>query len=255
MNILVAVKQTFDTDEPVALQNGCINEENVRFVLNPYDEYAIEQALQLKEEFGAQVTVVTIGPDRGVQALRSALAMGADNAVLLDEDTLAGDEYAAAKVLAAYARMNFYDLIFCGQMSVDHGSAQTGPRLAEELKIPLVTSILKFGLEGNTAVVMRDMDGYSEIVCVPLPALFTAQQGLNEPRYPTLPNVMKAKKKPLERLGLTNLGLSADTFSNKTASLGCFIPSKKPVGRILQGSVQQQAGELTDLLLDTVKPG
>ncbi|MBX5436217.1 MAG: electron transfer flavoprotein subunit beta/FixA family protein [Alicyclobacillaceae bacterium] len=253
MNILVFVKQTFDTEETVVVQGGRVSEDNVRFVLNPYDEYAVEQAVQVKEEFGGEVTVVAVGQERMEQALRTALAMGADKAALVEDDGSL-DEYGVAKVLAAFARRGTYDLLFAGQATVDGASAQTGPRVAEELGVPVVAAILRFTLEGDRAVVERDMEGYSERLSVPLPALFTAQQGLNEPRYPTLPNVMKAKKKPLERLTLEDLGLARERLLGRTATVECFVAPKTRQRRMLQGSPEAQAQALADELRRFVLP-
>ncbi|MCL6548461.1 MAG: electron transfer flavoprotein subunit beta/FixA family protein [Alicyclobacillus sp.] len=253
MNILVFVKQTFDTEETVVVRDGQISEDNVRFVLNPYDEYAVEQAVQVKEEAGGEVTVVAVGPDRMEQALRTALAMGADRAALIEPDSDL-DERGVAKVLSAFARRGSYDLIFAGQATVDGASAQIGPRVAEELGIPVVAAILKFALEDRRAIVERDMEGYSERLSVPLPALFTAQQGLNEPRYPTLPGVMKAKKKPLERLTPEDLGLSAQDVAPATVTAEYFVAPKVRQRRMLAGSPAEQARELAELLQATVKP-
>ena len=137
MNILVCMKQTFDTEERIVLKDGEISEDGVEFVINPYDEYAIEEAIKLKEKHGGEVTVITVGPERAEQALRTAMAMGADKGVIVDsEDLEDADEYTIAKVLAEVIKEREYDIILCGYMAVDDGSAQVGPRLAELLGIP-----------------------------------------------------------------------------------------------------------------------
>lgn len=252
MNILVIVKQTFDTEEPIQIENGAISEDDIRFILNPYDEYAVEQAVQVKEEHGGEVTAVSVGPERHESALRTALAMGADKAVLID-DSLTGDEFVVSKALAAFAKQGSYDFIFGGQMSTDTASGQLGPRLAEELGIPFVTAILTFKLEGDKAVVERDREGNAETLEVPLPALLTAQQGLNEPRYPSLPNLMKAKKKPLERVAGSELGLSDDDRTPRTKTVEYLLPPVKAAGRMLSGPLQGQVRELVNLLQSNVK--
>jgi len=253
MNILVVLKQTFDTEEKIVIQNGAISEDGVEFIINPYDEYAVEEAIKLKEEHGGEVTVISFGPDRAENALRTALAMGADKAILVNDESLFGDEYTTAKVLAAVARNVGYDLILAGQMAVDSGAGQGGPRLAEELGINHVSTAVKLEIDGNRVRVERDVEGDLEVVETSLPVLITAQQGLNEPRYPSLPGIMKAKKKPLERLTADDLGLSADEVKAKTEVVDRVLPPTKQAGRILEGDLTAQVSELVQLLRNEAK--
>lgn len=253
MNILVILKQTFDTEEKISIQNGQINEDGVEFIVNPYDEYAIEEAIKLKEEFGGEVTVITVGPSRAENALRTALAMGADQAVMVDDEALFGDEYVISKVLAAVVKDRPYDLILAGNMSVDNGAGQVGPRLAEELCIPHVSTITKLTIEGSKATIVRDVEGDSEIIEAPLPLLITCQQGLNEPRYPSLPGIMKAKKKPMERLSADDLGLNPEDLKAKTVVVDQYLPPKKEAGRVLSGDLSVQVKELVQLLRNEAK--
>jgi len=248
MNILVCLKQTFDTEEKVMIQEGQICEEGVKFIINPYDEYAVEEAMKLSEQFGGEITVVTVGPVRAESALRTALAMGADKAIIVNDETLFGDEYTISKVLAAVARQIPYDIIIAGYMSVDSGAVQGGPRLAEELGIAHISTVTKLDIEGNQLKAERDVEGDVEVIYASLPILITAQQGLNEPRYPSLMGIMKAKKKPLERLNADDLGLSAEEVRAKTEIIDQFAAPKKPVGRILEGGVEKQVIELVALL-------
>jgi electron transfer flavoprotein beta subunit len=250
MNILVCLKQTFDTEEKVTLQKGRICEEGVKFIINPYDEYAVEEALKLREQSGGEITVVTIGPARAESALRTALAMGADKAIMVDDEILFGDEYTISKVLAAVARKQTYDMIITGYMSVDSGAAQGGPRLAEELGIAHISTVTKLEIEGNQLKAERDVEGDIEIIHASLPILITAQQGLNEPRYPSLMGIMKAKKKPLERLNADDLGLSAEEVRAKTEIIDQFAAPNKQAGRILKGENKKQVAELVALLKD-----
>lgn len=210
MNILVCMKQTFDTEEKITLQDGKISEENVEFIMNPYDEYAVEEAIKLKEQFGGEVTVISVGPSRVESELRKALAMGADKAILVDDESLFGDEFTISKVLAAVCKQQDYSIILCGYIAVDDGSGQVGLRLAEELEIPHIGTILKLEVDGDTVKVERDVEGDLEKLTAKLPILLTTQQGLNEPRYPSLPGIMKAKKKPLDRLSASDLDLNPD---------------------------------------------
>jgi len=253
MNILVVLKQTFDTEEKIVIQDGKISEDGVEFIINPYDEYAVEEAIKLKEELGGEVTVVTVGPDRAENALRTALAMGADKAILVDDESLFGDEYTTAKVLAAVAKKVGFDIILGGQMAVDSGAGQGGPRLAEELGINHVSTAVKLEVNGTSVRVERDVEGDLETVETSLPVLITAQQGLNEPRYPSLPGIMKAKKKPLERLSADDLGLSPQDVQAKTEIVDQYLPPKKQAGRILSGDIPSQVSELVQLLRNEAK--
>jgi electron transfer flavoprotein beta subunit len=254
MNILVCLKQTFDTEERIVLEDGQISEDGVEFVINPYDEYAVEEAIKLKEEHGGEVTVITVGPERAEQALRTAMAMGADKGIIVDsEDLEDADEYTIAKILAEVIKEQEYDLILCGYMAVDDGSAQVGPRLAELLGIPHISTITKLTIDGENVEVEKDVEGDVEVIQSKLPILLTAQQGLNEPRYPSLPGIMKAKKKPLERLDLDDLDLDEDDIEAKTETLEVFLPPKKEAGKILEGELSDQVKELVQLLRNEAK--
>ncbi len=252
MNILVLVKQTFDTEEKLVIENGAINEDGVEFILNPYDEYAVEEAVKIKEESGAEVTVLTLGPDRSENVLRTALAMGADKGIIveLDEEV---DEYTLSKYIVAAIKDQPFDLILGGNMAVDSGSGQVAIRVAEELGIPHVSTITGLTLEGNKATVERDVEGDVEIVEVNLPFLATTQQGLNEPRYPSLPGIMKAKKKPLERLSVEDLELSDVDVTVRTSVQDQYLPPKKQAGKVLEGEIGQQVQELFQLLRNEAK--
>lgn len=252
MNIIVCIKQTFDTEEKIVLNNNSIDEEGVEYILNPYDEYAVEEALLLKEAHGGEVTVVAVGPERTVSALQTALAMGADKAVHVLDDCKGMDEYGAATILAAILKNRAYNLILTGNVSVDKGTGQIGPRLAEALDIAQVTSITKLQLlDGKKVVLHRDVEGDTEIVETELPILVSAQQGLNDPRYPSLPGIMKAKKKPIETIGLEDIAITQDLC--KTAVMEVFLPQKKAAVRILSGSIQEQVQELAGLLRNEAK--
>ena len=252
MNILVLVKQTFDTEENLVIENGAINEDGVEFILNPYDEYAVEEAIKIKEDLGAEVTVLTLGPDRSENVLRTALAMGADKGIIveLDEEV---DEYTLSKYIVAAIKDQSFDLILGGNMAVDSGSGQVAIRVAEELGISHVSTITGLTLDGNKATVERDVEGDVEIVEVNLPFLATTQQGLNEPRYPSLPGIMKAKKKPLERLSVEDLELSDVDVTVRTSVQDQYVPPKKQGGQILEGEVNQQVQELFQLLRNEAK--
>ncbi|WP_338451349.1 electron transfer flavoprotein subunit beta/FixA family protein [Niallia oryzisoli] len=248
MKILVLLKQTFDTEEKIVLSNGKVSEDGVKYVINPYDEYAVEEAVAIKEKHGGEVTVVTIGPSRAEAALRTALAMGADKAIIVDDESVFGDEYMISKVLATIAKRDTYDLILGGYMAVDDGAAQVGPRLAEELGIAHISTITKMEVDGSLVKVEKDVEGDIEIIEASMPVLVTAQQGLNEPRYPSLPGIMKAKKKPIERLTADDLGLNIEEILSKTEVLEQYLPQQKAAGKILQGELPEQVSELIEAL-------
>lgn len=267
MNICVLLKQTFDTEEKIVLRSGVITEDGVKYVINPYDEYAVEEAIRLKEQHGGSVTVVSVGPERAAEALRTALAMGADEAALLDGDRIGGDEAAVAKALAAFVRGadggagggsgggEGYDLLLAGNFSIDNGSGQVAVRLAELLGLPHVSSITKLTVaaSGDKAEALRDAEGDTETVEVRLPALFTAQQGLNEPRYPSLPGIMKAKKKPFRRVGTDELGLTEAELAPRTARVRLSLPPARKAGQLLKGTPAEQAARLVELLRTEAK--
>lgn len=255
MNIYVLLKRTFDTEEKITLSNGKINEDGAEFIINPYDEYAIEEAIVKRDELGGEVTVISVGSEEAEKQLRTALAMGADKAVLIntEDDLEESDQYSTAKIIAEYLKDKDADLIIAGNVAIDSGSGQVGPRVAELLNIPYITTITKIDIDGTTATVVRDVEGDSEIIETSLPLLVTAQQGLNEPRYPSLPGIMKAKKKPLEELELDDLDLDKDDVEAKTKTIEIFLPAKKEEGKILEGDIQDQVVELVGLLHNEAK--
>ncbi|WP_199615424.1 electron transfer flavoprotein subunit beta/FixA family protein [Paenibacillus alkalitolerans] len=259
MNIVVLVKQTFDTEEKIVLEGGAVSEDGVKFVINPYDEYAVEQGILMRDAAGAgKVTVLSAGPARAAEALRTALAMGADEAVLIDDSRIPADEYSVSRVLAAYLtglaeRGEAADVVLGGNFSVDNGAGQVAVRLAGLLGLPHVASVTKLEVSGGVATAHRDAEGDTEIVEVSLPALFTAQQGLNEPRYPSLPGIMKAKKKPFATIGLDDLGLTVEQIAAKTERISVSLPPARAAGKKLAGDAAAQAAELARLLREEAK--
>lgn len=255
MNIYVLLKRTFDTEEKITVTNGKINEDGAEFIINPYDEYAVEEAIQVRDAQGGEVTVLTVGGEEAEKQLRTALAMGADKAVLIntEDDVENGDQFTTAKILAEYLKDKDADLILGGNVAIDGGSGQVGPRVADQLGIPYVTTITKLEINGSTATITRDVEGDSEVIETSLPVLVTAQQGLNEPRYPSLPGIMKAKKKPLDELELDDLDLEEDDVEAKTKTIEIYLPPKKEAGKVLQGDLADQVKELVNLLHSEAK--
>ena len=255
MNIFVLLKRTFDTEEKITVSNGAINEDGAEFIINPYDEYAVEEAIQLRDAHGGEVTVVTVGTEEAEKELRTALAMGADKAVLIniEDDVENGDQFTTAKIIAEYLKEKEVDIIIGGNVAIDGGSGQVGPRVAELLNIPYVTTITKLEIDGEKVTIVRDVEGDSEVIETSLPLLVTAQQGLNDPRYPSLPGIMKAKKKPLDELELDDLDLEEDDVEPKTKTIEIFLPPQKEAGRILQGELEEQVKELVTALRNEAK--
>ena len=209
MKILVAVKRVVDYNVKVRVKsdNTEVDIANVKMSINPFDEIAVEEAVRLKEKGAAtEVVAVSCGPAASQDALRTALAIGADRAVLVETDAVL-QPLAVAKLLAAVQAKEQAGLLMLGKQAIDDDANQTGQMLAALLKLPQATFASKIEVADGQATVTREVDGGMETVCLPLPAVVTADLRLNEPRYVTLPNIMKARKKPLEKLSPAELGV------------------------------------------------
>lgn len=258
MNIIVCLKQVPDTETRITLRAGekAVDEGSINWILNPYDEFAVEEALRIRERLGSgTVTLVTMGPGRAEQALRTGLAMGADEAVHLKDEAFEGsDPGVVAKVLAAAIGGMAYDLILCGKQAIDDDSAQVGPRLAELLGLPQVTFITRLELAADlkSAVAYREVEGATEVVEVTLPAVLTASKGLNEPRYPSLMGIKKAARKEIRVLDLATLGLAAGEVGragSATVVVDIFLPPPRQGGRLVEGDTPaEKARALVKLL-------
>lgn len=254
MNIVVTLKQTFDTEAKIVLKDGQIDATGVNLVMNPYDEFAVEEALVLKEKFGGEVTIVSTGAEKAQEAIRTALAMGCDQAVLVCDPTIESpDEWMVAEILAKAVSQIPYDIIIGGRIAVDDGSSQVAIRLADALNIPSVSSILALTAEETKATVTREIDGGTEVIETSLPALFTAQKGLNIPRYPTMMGIMKAKKKEIKVLTLADLGISAADLPRKMSVPKFSMPSPRKAGVKVAGEAPDAAKELARLLREEAK--
>jgi len=247
MKIVVLLKQTFDTEEKIIVEEGRVKEEGATYVINPYDEYAVEEAIRQRDLYGGSVSVVSVGPERVGEALRTALAMGADEATLIADDHLE-DELGVARALAAYIQGQEADLVLGGNFSVDNGAGAVAVQVAELLGLPHITSVTKLTVEGRSVRAERDAEGDAELVETTLPAVITAQQGLNEPRYPSLPGIMKAKRKPLHRLTLEQLGLAPADVVPLVRRIDVRAPDARRTGRILQGELTEQVRALIHYL-------
>ena len=262
MNIIACVKQVPDTETQIRIapDGKSIVTEGIKWVMNPYDEFGVEEALRTKEKFGGQVTVIGLGPKRVTDSLRTALAMGADKAILISDDALEGsDSLTIAKALAAVIKDLEYDIIFTGQRGIDDDMGMVNIALAELLGIPHISLAIKveFSDDQKSIKVHRPVEGQTVVVEANLPALITCQKGLNEPRYASLPGIMKAKKKPLETKTLADLGMDPSQVgegASKLKILGLTPPPERKPGKIIEGETpEQKAAELARLLHEEAK--
>jgi len=201
MKIAVCIKRVPDSETRVKIASDgkSLDEAGVKFILNPYDEFAVEEALRRKEQAAAgEVVVIALGPAAAQETIRTALAMGADRGILLQSDRIPTDGLEVAKALAAELKGAGFDLILFGKTAIDDYNHQVGPMVAELLDLPCVTTVVHLEIEGGKGVAEREIEGGVEVVEFPLPAVLTADKGLNEPRYPALKGIMAAKKRPLE---------------------------------------------------------
>jgi electron transfer flavoprotein beta subunit len=262
MNIIVCMKQVPDTEAQIRVKpdGSGIVESDIKFVMNPYDEYGVEEALLIKEKMGGTVTIVCLGPARAVEAIRTGLAMGADKAVHLDDPAFdGGDAISTAKALAAAIKGMECDLIFCGKQAIDDDSSMVGSVLAEMLNIPQVSVVTKVEVadDGKTAKVNRQILGGEEVLEVSLPAVLSAQKGLNEPRYASLPGIMKAKKKEIKPVKLADVGLDAGSVGAAGARakiLKMTTPPQREAAKMIEGeSAEETAPQLAKLLREEAK--
>jgi electron transfer flavoprotein beta subunit len=246
MKLIACINHVPDTAAKilVAADGKSIEKTGVVFVLNPYDEFAIEECLRLKEKNGGEVTVVSLGSDTHKETLRKALAMGVDKAVLLKDDSLR-DSFAVARALADYIKEAGADAVFFGKQSVDSDDAAVGGMVAEMLGLPSVSVVVKLEINGTAVIAEREIEGGREKVETTLPAVFTAQKGLNEPRYPSLKGIMAAKSKPIEERPATAIAPKAELVGMRKP------PSKNP-GKIV-GTDASAVGELVRLLREEAK--
>ncbi|WP_102716166.1 electron transfer flavoprotein subunit beta/FixA family protein [Paenibacillus castaneae] len=277
MKIVVLLKQTFDTEEKIMLTQAGVDESDAKFIINPYDEYALEEAIRQRELLGGEVIVVTCGPERSQEALRTALAIGADEAIRLDGEALSQDASSLAAALAAVIEPLAPDLLLAGLFAVDSGSGSVALQVAERLQLPHASAAVKLTIasaaelsalgeaisapDGHSAkhyaLIERDVEGDTETVSIPLPALITAQQGLNEPRYPSLPGIMKAKRKPLRTVTVSELfgsdAAAAEHASPRTVRAQLIPPPPRTAGKRLPGAPAEQAAALIALLRTEAK--
>ncbi len=201
MKVAVCIKRVPDTETRVKVTSDgmTLDESGVKFVINPYDEFAVEEALRRREQAGAgEVVILSLGPQAAQETIRTALAMGADRGVLLQADRIPFDGMTVARAIAAELATGGYDLILFGKLAIDDYNQQVPVIVAELLGLPCVTAVTRLDINGRNGVAEREVEGGVEVVEFPLPAVLSVDKGLNEPRYPALKGIMAAKKKPLE---------------------------------------------------------
>ncbi|HKC39319.1 MAG TPA: electron transfer flavoprotein subunit beta/FixA family protein [Gemmatimonadales bacterium] len=248
MKIAVCIKRVPDSETRVkiAADGKTIDEAGVKFVMNPYDEFAVEEALRRKEKAGAgEVAVFCLGPAAAQETIRTALATGADRGVLLQTDKIPHDPFEAAKIIAAELKGTSWDLILFGRMAIDDYNTQVGTLVAELLGLPCVTAVSHLDIDGTKAVAEREIEGGIEVVDFSLPAVLTTDKGLNEPRYPALKGIMAAKKKPLEVK-------PAQPGAGALEVVALMPPPERKEGKIV-GEGPEAVGELVRLLREEAK--
>ena len=258
MNIAVCVKQSIDTEAVITLDDqGQVVTEGAALIIDPYAEFAVERAIQLKEEHGGEVVIVAVGDDESTPAIRHALSMGADRAVLIDDAAIdQTNPQAKARVLAAALKRLNPDLIMGGTKSGDTSRAQTLPRIATILGMPQVSLVVEANLEGESLAVSYETDDGLEKFSVALPAVIAAQQGLAEPRYPNVRDIMKSKKKPIDKMTLADLGLPAsevDSSIRQVAVQSYALKPERKGGRIVEGETADAVKETASLLQSEAK--
>lgn len=251
MKICVCVKQVPDSDATLTInpEQTWINETGVNFEINPYDRYALEEALKIRDTDTAEVVVLSIGPARAAQALKTCLATGADRAIHLNDEAFqGGDAWSNATALAAAIRPETADLVLCGLLADDDNQTQTAVILAELLGIPHATGVMKMERTATGVRVERELEGdRREVIDLPLPALITTQSGINEPRYASIKGIMAAKKKELRSVAPADLGLEPTAVGRAGAKIrffGLAVPAKTSECEFVSGSVDEIAAEL-----------
>ncbi len=246
MNSVVCISQVPDTESriKIAADGKHIDEAGLKFIVSPYDEFALEEAIRLKEGKGGDVTVVTFGPDRSAQALRECLARGATKAMHIKGDSVDADSLGVARVLAAAIRTLPHDIVFFGKQGVGTDNGLVGPMVAELLDVPQVNVVTHLEVGDGKLTAHREIEGAEEIVECSLPAVITAQKGLNEPRYASLKGIMAAKKIPIDTRSVADLGLTdSDVFHQRVTFVGLETPAEKSGGRKIDGADPSAAAQ------------
>jgi len=252
MKILVLVKQVPDPEAlvEIAASGKDLNIEP-KFAVNLFDEYALEEALRIKEKHGGTVKVISLGGVKAIEALRTAVAMGADEAMLIEDEFFANsDGYNTALALSRALQKEAFDVILCGRQAIDSDRGEVPQMVAQFLGLPHVGVVVKLDIADGKAVAESAPEGAKEVVEVALPAIFTAQKGLNEPRVPLITGVMKAMKVQIPKVAVEDLGLTKDPDTSKTRIVRYLSPRKRPAVQFIDGEPRQAAAEAARILVD-----
>lgn len=257
MNIGVCVKSTPDTDTRIKIAgNGAgIDENGIKWIMSPYDVFAVEEGVLTKEKLGGEVILFTVGSADAAKNLTDGLAVGADRAVHIQDGALTGaDSLGVARALAAAIQAESCQVVFCGKQAIDDDNVQVPAMVAELLGWVQVTMVTEFQTDGATFTAVRNVGGgIEEVVSGALPVVITADRGLNNPRYAKLPDIMKAKKKPVAKKDLAGLGLSAGDVAPRVTTSAWGLPPGRPKGRMITGDTATAVKELVRILRDEAK--
>jgi electron transfer flavoprotein beta subunit len=262
MKLAVCLKAVPDTTTKIQIASDSkqIELNGVRFITSPYDEFALEEALRIKEKFGGEVIAYSLGGTQATDVLRDSLARGADDAVHIDyggaESSTPLTPLSTAKILAAAMREHGLDVVFCGQQGVGSDNSIVPGMLAQLLDLPQVTLVTKLEIESATFKAEREIEGAHELVEGKLPALFSAQKGLNEPRYPSIKGVMASRKKEIKVVTPESLGISQEVIDRehkKMQLIELALPPARPASKMVEGDASQQAAALAQLLRSEAK--
>ena len=248
MKIIVCVSHVPDTTTKINLASDGknIDPAGVKFILNPYDEFAVEEALKLKEKNTGEVIAISVGSDSAKEAIRQALAMGADKGILVKGEK--SDSFSVAEMLANAIKPLGTDIILLGKQSIDFDGMDIAPMLSELLDLPAATVVVGLTIDGMNVTSEKEVEGGKEMITLPMPCIISAQKGLNNPRYPSLPNIMKAKSKPIEEI-------TGSVSTARTLVIKMDKPEKKRMGKIIkaEGNAQSAAAELVKMLHEEAK--
>lgn len=261
MRIIVCVKQVPDIAEINQMETdpktGTIIREGLPAILNPFDEYALEEAIVWKEKYGAEVIAISMGPPQTEDALIKCLSMGADRAILLSDRNFAGSDTIATTYTLAHAirEIGDFDLVFCGQRAIDGDTAQVGPMLAENLHIPQITYVNRVDMAGKKVVARRELEDRYEIVRCSVPVLLTVVKGINIPRVPSYSSLSEAMEMEIPIWTAEDMKLEKHRIGlpgSPTAVTRIWPPAPRPGGQVLTGEPSELAGHLAELLLNTL---
>jgi len=256
LKILTTVKKVVDVELNIHIENGAIVEDGLQYVINAWDENAVEAAVQLKENNGAETTLVSIGGDDNIDMIRKCYAMGIENGILIDDPSLgAADSAVFAKVLQKVYETGEYDLVITGKQAQDTDSGQTGIILAQYLQVPCVSNVISIEVMDETKIsVSRLGDTGTEIVELTLPAVVTVSDSINEPRLPAMRGIMMAKKKKIQTMDLAQLGTTSDEVGAAKSEVTEFMKSEtRQAGQKFEGDAAQITAQVVALLANEAK--